>query len=58
MAVCPFRAFDGTDRRRDLPRVAVIGAGVAGLGWRLADAGCPVTVFERGDHARDDQPAE
>lgn len=32
------------------PRVAVIGAGVIGLaiGWRLAAAGCPVEVFERG----------
>jgi glycine oxidase len=33
-----------------LPRVAIIGGGVIGLaiGWRLAEAGCPVTVFERG----------
>ncbi len=32
-----------------MPRVAIIGAGVAGLGigWRLADAGCQVTIFER-----------
>jgi glycine oxidase len=37
-----------------LPRVAVIGAGVSGLGigWRLALAGCPVTVFERGEAGR------
>lgn len=32
------------------PRVAIIGGGVIGLslGWRLAQAGCPVTIFERG----------
>ncbi|HYH17692.1 MAG TPA: glycine oxidase ThiO [Azospirillum sp.] len=32
------------------PRVVVIGAGVIGLGiaWRLAAAGCPVRVFDRG----------
>ncbi len=32
-----------------LPRVVVIGGGVIGLaiGWRLAAAGCPVTLFER-----------
>lgn len=31
------------------PKVAVVGAGVAGLGigWKLALAGCPVTVFDR-----------
>src|SRR5690606_34834636 len=39
-----------TRPRRELPRVAVIGAGVSGLGigWRLATAGCAITVFERG----------
>lgn len=32
------------------PRVAIIGAGVNGLaiGWRLARAGCPVDVYDRG----------
>ncbi len=32
-----------------LPRVAIIGAGVCGLGigWRLAVAGCAVTAFDR-----------
>ena len=32
----------------------MIGAGVSGLGiaWRLAAAGCPVTVFERGEAGR------
>jgi glycine oxidase len=32
------------------PRVAIVGAGVCGLGigWRLAAAGCPVQVFDRG----------
>jgi glycine oxidase len=51
MAVPTFPAFDGTRRRRVLPRVAIVGAGVAGLGigWRLAGAGCQVTVFERGE---------
>jgi glycine oxidase len=36
------------------PRVVIIGAGVAGLGigWRLALAGCKVTVFERGEAGR------
>jgi glycine oxidase len=49
MAVPTFPVLDGT-RRGALPRVVVIGGGVAGLGigWRLADAGCQVTVFERG----------
>lgn len=33
------------------PRVAIAGAGVIGLGigWRLAQAGCPVDIFERDD---------
>jgi glycine oxidase len=32
------------------PKTVVIGAGVIGLGiaWRLAQAGCPVTVYDRG----------
>ena len=36
-------------RSRDRPRVAIIGAGVSGLGigWRLAAAGCTVDLFER-----------
>ena len=36
------------------PRVAVIGAGAIGLGigWRLARAGSPVTVFDRGEAGR------
>ena len=36
------------------PRVAIIGGGVIGLGigWRLAKAGCPVTVFERDEAGR------
>jgi glycine oxidase len=41
------------DRRERTPRpsVAVIGGGVIGLaiGWRLAQAGCPVEIFERGE---------
>lgn len=33
------------------PRVAIIGGGVIGLsiGWRLAQAMCPVEIFERGE---------
>jgi glycine oxidase len=33
------------------PSVAIIGGGVIGLsiGWRLRQAGCPVTVYERGE---------
>ena len=36
---------------RALPHVVVIGAGVCGLGiaWRLAQAGCAVDIFERGE---------
>ena len=51
MAVPTFPVFDGTRHRQALPRVAIIGAGVAGLGvgWRLAAAGCQVTAFERGE---------
>lgn len=32
-------------------RVAIVGGGVIGLaiGWRLATAGCPVAIFERGE---------
>ena len=34
-----------------LPKTVVIGAGVIGLGiaWRLAQAGCAVTVYDRGE---------
>jgi glycine oxidase len=37
-----------------LPSVAIVGAGVIGLGigWRLARAGCPVTVFDRAEAGR------
>jgi len=33
------------------PKTVIIGAGVAGLGiaWRLAQAGCAVTVYDRGE---------
>src|SRR5438045_2319378 len=36
------------------PKTVVIGAGVVGLGiaWRLAQAGCTVTVYDRGDAGR------
>src|SRR5262249_21431132 len=36
------------------PKTVIIGAGVMGLGiaWRLAQAGCPVTVYERGEAGR------
>jgi glycine oxidase len=38
----------------DRPRVAIVGGGVIGLsvGWRLRQAGCNVTVFERGEPGR------
>jgi len=36
------------------PSVAIVGGGVCGLGigWRLAQAGCPVDVFDRGQAGR------
>jgi glycine oxidase len=36
------------------PRIAIVGGGVIGLsiGWRLAEAGCPVDVYERGKAGR------
>jgi glycine oxidase len=36
------------------PRIAIIGGGVIGLaiGWRLRQAGAPVTIFERGEPGR------
>jgi glycine oxidase len=39
---------------RDLPRVAIVGGGVIGLavGWRLAQAGCTVSIYERGTPGR------
>jgi glycine oxidase len=54
MAIATFPSANLTKSRRALPRVAIIGAGVAGLGigWRLAQAGCEVTVFERGEAGR------
>jgi glycine oxidase len=49
MPVPTFLLSNGTGVRGGLPRVAIIGAGVAGLGigWRLAAAGCEVTIFDR-----------
>jgi glycine oxidase len=42
------------EMRRDRPRVAIVGAGVCGLGigWRLAQAGCAVSVYDRGPAGR------
>lgn len=39
-----------SDRTFGKPRVAIVGAGVCGLGvgWRLAESGCEVTIFDRG----------
>jgi glycine oxidase len=41
-------------RAPDRPKAVIIGAGVIGLGiaWRLAEAGCRVTVYDRGEAAR------
>jgi glycine oxidase len=54
MASAPFISAVAAQKGRAPPRVATIGAGVSGLGiaWRLAAAGCPVTVFERGAAGR------
>jgi glycine oxidase len=51
MALAAFPPHREARHPRALPRVAVVGAGVSGLGiaWRLAAAGCPVTVFDRGE---------
>ena len=39
---------------RSAPSIIIIGAGVIGLsiGWRLAQRGAPVTIFERGEAGR------
>ena len=41
---------DRLARIANKPNVAIIGAGVIGLGiaWRLATRGVPVTVFDKG----------
>jgi glycine oxidase len=41
-------------RQRNRPRVSIVGAGVCGLGigWRLAQAGCAVSIFDRGAAGR------
>jgi glycine oxidase len=41
-------------RASDRPKTVIIGAGVIGLGiaWRLAQAGCKVTVYDRGEAGR------
>jgi len=48
----PNDSHSGT--RVSRPSVAIIGGGVIGLsiGWRLEQAGCPVTIFERGEPGR------
>ncbi|MFQ5468114.1 MAG: glycine oxidase ThiO [Kiloniellaceae bacterium] len=45
---------DSISSGRGLPRVAIVGGGVCGLGigWRLAQAGCAVDIFERDKAAR------
>jgi glycine oxidase len=42
-------------KQKPRPTVAVVGGGICGLGigWRLAAAGCPVDVFERGKAGRE-----
>src|SRR5262245_42473705 len=51
LAVVPSGCRDATDPGENLPSVAVIGAGAAGLASarRLADAGFPVVVLEARD---------
>ena len=48
----PSASHSGT--RASRPTVAIIGGGVIGLsiGWRLRQAGCPVTIYERGQPGR------
>ena len=43
--------MDGQSSSRAKPKTAIIGGGVIGLaiGWRLAQAGCAVEIFERGE---------
>lgn len=43
-------ALSSSSPVRARPRVAIVGAGVMGLslGWRLAQAGCPVDIYESG----------
>ncbi|MCG8545495.1 MAG: glycine oxidase ThiO [Alphaproteobacteria bacterium] len=43
-----------TSAKRKKPTVAIVGAGVCGLGigWRLAAAGCAVDVFDRAEPGR------
>jgi glycine oxidase len=43
--------MDGQKSSGTKPKTAIIGGGVIGLsiGWRLAQAGCPVEIFERGE---------
>ena len=43
-----------TGLRSDRPSVAIVGAGVVGLGigWRLAAAGCRVEIFDKGEAGR------
>jgi len=53
-SLSPVSSSSSGPAARALPRVAIVGGGVIGLalGWRLAQAGCPVDIYEAGTAGR------